>query len=853
MSELLATATGMGAGQIAVQNRAGLSPLHKNATRVGSKTPAVLKAAGTLEVLGQQQCGDFSGTLQQINSWRPDEAAIFGSGGPANLRYGPTGTDTIVAAGRLLADGTTTSFTAELTPGTYRPTWDYRCSIRSIWKTLGAQITGVSWDPTTFKLSKTNLAVSCADDGFTLCKIEDADTGGNTGWYLVDHAAATGDDVYLTEDRFDAVVGQTPAAGSALVNPSASSAMKVRFCNSSQATLVRAATWVDSATYDLPAIAQDLDTITIGATTYTFAGPASPGQIEIFVGSMAELVSNIVAVLSADTTITIVDSGTYVAASVTHGFVTIRSSTTTTYALSDSSAVGGAWDTATVGNKLVVANSGTPFSAYTSTGNDTLEVRTGDAGAITRQTARFTKVLAKVSSTTLQVEDVDWATPGANDLYVVLFKRTAFEDQACTWTTDGTAITLGSALTFTPRAGDFYYIYAFKDNGGGDVWDPQPENNPEEAPTISQLSSKFCSWPYGHMGKNTKSSNRSESGFGNLIAAVDGTLMNHAWFGDLLVAPRCFLSGDKLELDVGPIDTTFNGTPFLIETLLIPNFDPERHWQKKGNVPLNGKLLDSAVAFQSPPFTLGGFRPTHITITGACGSVQTTSADEGGDNISHEWTIKYAQGPSSAGSPGKGAFEGDPRLLLAERRVTKTIDLCARVSRGSWDPGSRTIDQVGAFIRWAGNGEALDGDVFIVERGTGWKQGAYLVDADATNGLTVAQRKRKVILIAGQPGMGSVSCADLVGYVPDVSDWHNNPVRWTFLMAGVHPSRRGIHGLHGYYPGEPFDCETGNGGLIFGCSGQRFNGQTAANVKLPTGPRFRCSSLRYTWSPGGTG
>lgn len=822
MTELAATASGMSAGQLAVMSRGALSTLHRNATRVGSKNPCVLKAAGTLEVIGQQPCGDFSGTVQQINAWRPDESAIYGSGGPANLRYSPTGTDTVLGAGRLLADGgSTTTFTAEQTPGTYRSTWEYHCAIRSMRATIGSVITGVDWTAATFKLTKAGLVASCAFDGDTLAHVTVAGTGGATGWYRVASVSGT-DDVFLTQDRYDAVAGQTPGAGSALLNPSdVSAGISVQFHNSTQSVSITAGAWDEPrqtfySTGSFSAAVGTNDTLQIISGNGTIGSPGTYFKVDSKVSNDA--------VLLRDAGVTASQQFPTAAASFT--FVGLH--------VDEVAAFTGY--TRTAGDRFVVLSAATgvivgSYAIASKTSNDVI-VLSADA----RLTVNGTTLVGYIAKA---------------DIVAVYWKRTAFEDKACTWTTDGTAITLGSALSFTPKQGDFYYIYILKDNGGGAVWDPQPENNPEEAPTTSQLSSVFCSWPYGHLGKNSKSSNHSQSGFGNLIAAVDGTLMNHAWFGDVLTAPRCFLSGDKMEIDVGPIDTTYNGTPFLIETLLIPGFDPPRHYHATPDFKNSERLLDSAVAFQSPPFTLDGFRPTHFKITGTCGSVQTTKADESGDNISHEWAIQYGQGPASAGTPGFGASEGDPRIVLAERRITKTILLCARVSRGSWSPSTAAIDKVGAFIRYS-TANALDGDCFIVESGSGWKQGAYLIDAAATNAQTTPQKKRKIILIAGQPGMGSVAVNDLTGYVPDRTDWHNNPVRWTFLMTGVHPSQRGIMGTHGYYPGEPFNCDTGNGGVLFGFFGAQFNGATAANTKLPTGPRFRCSSYRYTFSQGGS-
>jgi hypothetical protein len=842
---------GMSAGQIAALNRAGLSQLLQNVPRVGAKGPRVINAAGGLFVLGQQPGGDFSGTLQQINAWRPDEAPIYGSGGPAHLPYSPTGYDTVPGMGRLLADGAdTTHFTAEQTPGNFNTGWLYRCKIRSMRKTIGAEIASVNWTAATFTLNKAGLVASCADDGDTWAHITaNTGTGGLTGWFRVKTTSGA-DDVILTPDRHDASRGQAPGAGDALVCATdVAAGITVRFHNSNQSTLVPLMTWRDKATYSLPlaTLPSNGDTFTVGGVTYTWKTTAGASP-DVQIGATRVIsISNALAVVTLNPNVTVVSTTTV--------SITFRSTSTTTYATTESTGgARGTWNVSVVGNKLLVANAGTPFSAYTPTANDTAEIREGSDNtgtAITNLTVLDTRIVAKVSSTTIQVADENMSVEGASNLRVVVFNRKPFEDVACSWTSSGTAITLGSALTFTPKQGDFYYIYVNGTDGTEVIpWNPQPRNNPEEAPTRSQLSSKFSAWPIHHLGRSSRAANKTQAGFGNLIAAVSGTLMNHAWWGSLITTPRSFLSGDELTVEIGPIDTTSNGTPFCLEVVLIPNHDPARHYRLEGTVGASLRLFADAVCFHSPPFGLGQIRPISLSIRGIAGAVQTTNGDEGGDNLSQEWTCEFRQGPNAAGRAEGGTVDADPRFP-AKRLVTKTIDLPARVFNGIYTPGATPIvNRTGAFVRYAGD-TALPGDVLVVEHGTGWKQGIYYLDVTRTNAQTGSAHTDNIYLLPGQPGMPSSACSDLVGYVPDRTDFHNHEIEWQIFVQAIHPCQVGVPLVHAYYPGEPFDCLTGNGGVLLGCFGSQFNTASGVNVKLPTAPRMRCSSFRHRWSPGG--
>lgn len=912
--------SGLSDAQQVALARGNLSQLGAGLPRLGAKQARIPGAAGGLFIIGQQQCGDFSGTLQITDAWRGGSTP--GSGGPANLPYSPTGTDTVPGAGRLLTDGSTTQIPMESLADTI-PTWNHKLAIRSMWKTPSAVITGVDWTAATFKLSKASLVAAADYSGFTWAHITVAGTGGCAGWYPVASTTST-TDVFLVPCRYDSVivsgVAQTPGSGSALLNPNdVSAGISVQFHPSNQTVLVTAATWIDTATLTVAIDLQDADTTTVGGVTYTWNafGGASPNVLFDGAGTAAAVTNNINAFA-----LVLAGNANIVVLSTTASTITVRSTSTTSY--STTVATGGttAWNTTAVGNHLIVANAGTPFSGYSAGPDDTLELRQGSG--IVGASGTYTRVNAKVSSSTLQVDDDGLADPGANDLYVVLWDRNAFENVPVrtmfkdaawnfgsltltlagaftnySWTsgdkfivTDGTGwttkaytitsrtsanaivlandtlLTLPTAsnpatgyittaagstlvfttttpLTFTPRQCDFYYLYVDSDTGGGIVWDPKPRNNPEEAPTVSALSSLYCSWPQGHLGRAVKSSNRTQSGFGNLIAAIDGTLMNHAWWGNVVTTPRTFLSGDALTLRIGPIDTTYNNSPFLLEALLIPNFDPPRHWRSQAGFENNNRLLDGAVAFQSPPFTSSGARPTNIEIRGVSGAVQTTGGDMGGDNISHQWTCKFFQGPNASGAPGGGSLEGDPRFPV-ERSYTKTILLAARAANANWDPSTRKITKSGAFIRY---GTAYDGDVYIVEHGSGFRQTSLRIDAAATNGQTATQKKNNIILEAGQLGVSGSACSDLTGYVPDRTDFHNTPVHWQLLIQAVHPAQRGKMGYHGYYPGEPFSCTTGNGGVLFGFLGSQFTGAQSA-TKLPTGPRLRCSSFGWEWHSG---
>jgi hypothetical protein len=120
--------------------------------------------------------------------------------------------------------------------------------------------------------------------------------------------------------------------------------------------------------------------------------------------------------------------------------------------------------------------------------------------------------------------------------------------------------------------------------------------------------------------------------------------MCSAWSGICTVPRELFLHGDKLDITM-LLDVQSKGTPYLLEVLLIPNFDPETDWLRDGNTANGERLLfgnGKAMWFQSPIILEGESNcGLNIRLSGQAGSVQTVGLAEQGDNYSQQWICRF--------------------------------------------------------------------------------------------------------------------------------------------------------------------------------------------------------------------
>lgn len=184
------------------------------------------------------------------------------------------------------------------------------------------------------------------------------------------------------------------------------------------------------------------------------------------------------------------------------------------------------------------------------------------------------------------------------------------------------------------------------------VWVEQPlpvgfptqiqSTNPEAVPTLSARNSKACLWPLGTPGRAERAAYPGT--YPNVFAAPEDSQMHSAWWGTFRLPREMFLHGDKVQLSM-VADVQAFGTPFLLEVLVIPDFDPETDWFRASDVTNGQRLLEAngkAMWFQSPTvIDVDSNVGCQITLGGQAGSVQTIGVGETGDNYSQQWTCTF--------------------------------------------------------------------------------------------------------------------------------------------------------------------------------------------------------------------
>ena len=190
------------------------------------------------------------------------------------------------------------------------------------------------------------------------------------------------------------------------------------------------------------------------------------------------------------------------------------------------------------------------------------------------------------------------------------------------------------------KRGDLYLVWAVPDTVT--EYDQHMTTNPESVPTLSAASTLASWWPYGTAGQCERTSYKGN--YANVHASVPNSQRCTAWSGICTVPRELFLHGDKLGITM-LLDCQSKGTPYLIEVLLIPNFDPELDWIRNGNVANGERLLygnGKAMWFQSPIILEGESNcGLNIRLSGQAGSVQTVGLAEQGDNYSQQWVCSF--------------------------------------------------------------------------------------------------------------------------------------------------------------------------------------------------------------------
>lgn len=177
-----------------------LNEYFKYVPMVGAKTPRVITSATGLWYGGHTTHGDWSGTLQQ----RKD--GTYGSGGPAELEYAPSGQYTLYNSGRLMTDGSPEGFFTDHGLSSFPAGYEFEVAIRRTFASR-ANFTGATWSPDSLRITFTSnpsytftgndwIALHCLT---SLTDQQISDNNVCPGWYRIATYNGT-DKVTLTVD-----------------------------------------------------------------------------------------------------------------------------------------------------------------------------------------------------------------------------------------------------------------------------------------------------------------------------------------------------------------------------------------------------------------------------------------------------------------------------------------------------------------------------------------------------------------------------------------------------------------------------------------------------------------------------
>jgi hypothetical protein len=340
-----------------------------------------------------------------------------------------------------------------------------------------------------------------------------------------------------------------------------------------------------------------------------------------------------------------------------------------------------------VGNATVSADGLTltktgAFSSYTPTADDTIEIisSTGYTASGFSSQPNFVKVASKTDSNSIVVGEALDMAANDTDFGFIVHRRTSFSSASFTGSTATANLTLGSALSFTPRAGDVYYIWEdFVDAGSPELL---ASNNHEKVATRTAAFSTSSWFPYDSFVKRYPATYSGYTGLSSYPAAPDNSQMNHYWWGLFQTGPEVLSTGSEIILTFNG-DITYNGTPYIYEALLIPNFDPDADWVKSLNDGLT-RLPTYALWIQSDPITLSGTRDLSVKI-----GLRSTGSTTFG-------VTPTATAPPNYGFEVYGQMIYGPLGTSGQNSNSTSYDLTARAVTFS----PTALDLTAAPVRW---------------------------------------------------------------------------------------------------------------------------------------------------------
>jgi hypothetical protein len=670
--QLIGGVSGLSPDQMQTLFKGPYTEALKNLSRVGAKHPRTLMNSGGLWYWGVAPCGDFTGT------------AMGGSGGPAALPWGPTGQYTIVGAGRVVETGPDTAhFKTSFPLSDLNPSdpleadnnnhFRYKVALARAARRSFA-FTNASWTAATRKIElqggQTFGAGGTAyspkgPTGDDWMWITDAGTGGVPGWYRV-NALATRDDTILYDLQTVSILTDDASILNAadVVGDGATVGIDGVLIKSNQAGWVAHGAW-DADTKQLKSFAS-FSSSAAGAFHEVYT-PGADDCVEIIAGNGVKNTYTLVVSKQDDNTITVADD----------------------IGALDFTFSGG---TFTPGpNTLVVA--GTPFAGYTWKAGDTLLVYSSSdpvwvdtAVRINSKTNDFTLVLGGAG---LPAGIATLTTGNIGHIAFVVWRRPVFEkvalDPTNPWVNTAPVGELAystvavdpvlhpAGLSWTPQHGDFYYVYIDGDDAAGALWPngtkpAMVENDPQNCPTPSAATTLVSLWPYHSFVRSSIFYMKTNGGVGNVPACFKGTQMNHGYEGLFLLAPEACIAGDAVRLRTVS-DIGYMGTPYCIEVLVVPDFDPEKHWVKDGSINNNERLDYRCIWFHSPVVYQQGIIPLTIELEGKFSYDQTIGSFMDTDTVSMQWTCEFLLG--NAG--GDGATEPPPGFPSKQGPTSKVL------------------------------------------------------------------------------------------------------------------------------------------------------------------------------------
>jgi hypothetical protein len=618
--------SGLSAGQIQGIAKAPFTGHFNNAPMLGDRRPKTLIAATGAWYFDNAPHGDYSGTEQNN-----------GTGGPAQMEFSPTGTEGVVTIGRVRqASGTRSTTTA---------------STRDAESVVGG--VGQGDDNT---ISSTVFS-GCAIGDVVSITVDTSSPSGLTvpgTYYVVQKFSDTQVKVSSTLGGSVADITAT-SSGMSLSVASPTSFQGEQSITYNHATYGYKLRVINTHAAPITGTAADwhATNLTITKTSGGFSSYTYTGWDMVYITAgglkgwyrIASKDSNDVITLTADSTIL---SSSNLTGTVSFEVYPCNFATYVAAATWNESA------------KTLTAASGTPFAGYTAGTDDVVLIKSGDGTALDYAGAEsWCKVASESSSTVIVLSEGAIADNGATNVEFILFKRPTYTEYAVSTASVSGRTAICSATTLSPvvQVGDLYYMYVDMVDGedaatGGpnsnNLPYTTPTNDPEGVPTATALTSTYCPWPANTFSSQVRMSVQGNQGLCTVPESRLNTEMNAAWWGLFTMPKETLVYGDKLCINFsGGYD--YNGTPFIFEIAIIPNFDPEVDWEKLYEVESEVRLANKAVWFQTDPIYHSGTASRDIAFNIECQSGGYTEGAGSTRQYIHNWmmTLDIASGTAA--------------------------------------------------------------------------------------------------------------------------------------------------------------------------------------------------------------